>query len=82
MNGGNTKAIKPPTSANDIYKLAGSWVKMGTRTDGGIASSFVTIEEEARAKNKKKNGRLKKGGGKEKPEEQEKKQPRDLSHIE
>ncbi len=31
MNGWNSKVIKPPTTLNEIYKMAGSWVKTNTR---------------------------------------------------
>jgi hypothetical protein len=30
-----TKAVKPPKTANEIYRLADSWVKQTARTDGG-----------------------------------------------
>ncbi len=85
LNAWTTGAVKPPTTVNEIYKMAGSWVKTSTHIDGGLASSFVTtIEEEARGKRTR--GRNKNGGPKtepktEKPDEEPKK-PKDLSHIE
>jgi hypothetical protein len=35
LNRWATKAVKPPKTANEIYRLAGSWVQQPTRTDGG-----------------------------------------------
>jgi hypothetical protein len=84
LNAWTTRAIAPPTSVNEIYKMAGSWVKTSTRTDGGIASTFVTIEEEARGKRTR--GRNKNGGPKNEPKtdkpDEEARKPKDLSHIE
>jgi len=56
LNGWATKAVKPPKMANKIYRLAGSWVKQPTRTDGGgYAATYMTIEEEAKIRAKKAN---------------------------
>ena len=93
MNGWATKAIKTPKTPNEVYRLAGSWIKQPTRTEGGYAATFVTIEEDARRTNKKRNS----GKGKPKPQEGNtedssggnnngggnsgEKEPRDLSHI-
>jgi hypothetical protein len=90
LNGWATKAVKPPKMANEIYRLAGSWVKQPTRTDGGgYAATYMTIEEEAKIRAKKANPK-KPGKDKvntpkkpaEKPEEEPKKETKDLPHIE
>ena len=52
LNGWATKAFDPPKTVNEIYRIAGSWVRPAPRPDGGTASSYVTIEEEARSKGK------------------------------
>jgi hypothetical protein len=81
LYGWNTKAITPPTTVNEIYRMAGSWVKVAPKTEGGLAAPYVTIEGEAALRGKmKRNGNPKKGN-KEKPNEEPKK-PKDLSHIE
>jgi hypothetical protein len=37
---------------NEIYRIAGTWVKLSTKPDGGTAATYVTIEEEAKKKGK------------------------------
>jgi hypothetical protein len=54
LNGWVTKAVQPPKTANEIYRLAGSWVKQPARTDGGgYVATYMTIKEEARMRAKK-----------------------------
>jgi hypothetical protein len=48
LNWWATKAFDPPETTNDIYRIAGAWVKPTAKIDGGTAATFVTIEEEAR----------------------------------
>jgi hypothetical protein len=59
LNGWATKAFDPPETTNNIYRIAGAWVKPTTKIEGGMAATFVTIEEEARinkTRSKKKKG--------------------------
>jgi hypothetical protein len=98
LNGWATKAFDPPDTPNDIYRLAGSWVKPVTKMEGGPGATFVTIEEDAKI-NKKRNEKLKASEEKKKAaavaaaaaavmatggsaEDGEKKTPKDLLHIE
>jgi hypothetical protein len=60
LNWWATKAFDPPETTNDIYRIAGAWVKPTAKIDGGTAATFVTIEEEARI-NKKRSEKEKKG---------------------
>ena len=55
MKGWATTTVKPPKTTNEVYRLAGSWIKQPTRTESGYAATFVTIEEDARRTNKKRN---------------------------
>jgi hypothetical protein len=48
MNMWATTAVKQPKTPNEVYCLAGSWIKQPTRTESGYAITFVTIEEDAR----------------------------------
>jgi hypothetical protein len=98
LNGWATKAFDPPETPNDIYHIAGVWVKPTSKIEGGTAVSFVTIEEEARINKKhmdenKREEKKKKvvaaataaahaTGGTSKESKQEHKVPKDLSHIE
>jgi hypothetical protein len=88
MNGWATTAVKAPKTPNEVYRLAGSWIKQPTRTESGYAAMFVTIEEDARRTNKKRNP----GKGKPKPQgggntddsgssSTSEKEQKDLSHI-
>jgi hypothetical protein len=52
LNGWATKAFDPPQTVNEIYSIAGTWVRPAPRPDGGTASSYVTIVEEAKNKGK------------------------------
>jgi hypothetical protein len=98
LNGWATKAFDPPDTPNDIYRIAGSWVKSATKIEGGMGTMFFTIEEDAKI-NKKKNEKLKAPEKKKKAvavavaavaamatgasaEDGEKKNPKDLLHIE
>jgi hypothetical protein len=56
LKGWATKAFDPPQTVNDIYRIAGTWVRPSSKPDGGTAATYVTIEEEAkhRAKQEKK----------------------------
>jgi hypothetical protein len=88
-NGWTTTAVKAPKTPNEVYRLAGSWIKQPTRTESGYAATFLTIEEDARRTNKKRNP----GKGKPKPQggggntddsgssSNGKKEKKDLSHI-
>jgi len=89
MNGWATTAVKAPKTPNEVYRLAGSWIKQPVRTESGYAATFVTIEEDARRTNKKRNP----GKGKPKPQggggntdeaggNNGEKEKKDLSHIE
>jgi len=93
-----TKAFDPPETPNDIYRIAGAWVKPTVKIEGGTAVTFVTIDEEARInkkridKNKKEEKKKRAAaaaataahamGGTSKESKQEHKVPKDLSHIE
>jgi hypothetical protein len=55
MNGWATTAVKAPKTPNEVYRLAGSWIKQPTRMECGYAAMFVTIEEDARRTNKKRH---------------------------
>jgi hypothetical protein len=48
LNGWAMKAFDPPGTTNDIYRIAGAWVKPTAKIDRGTAATFVTIKEEAR----------------------------------
>jgi hypothetical protein len=52
LNGWATKAFDPLKTVNDIYRIAGAWVKPTSKPDGGTAATFVTIEEDAKQKGK------------------------------
>jgi hypothetical protein len=52
LNGWATKAFEPPQTVNEIYRIAGTWVRPAPRPDGGTASTYVMIEEEAKNKGK------------------------------
>jgi hypothetical protein len=52
LNGWATKAFDPPSTVNDIYHIAGAWVKPTSKPDRGTAASYVTIEEDAKQKQK------------------------------
>jgi hypothetical protein len=96
LNSWARKAFNPPDTPNDIYRIAGSWVKPATKMEGGPGAAFVMIEEDAKF-NKKRNEKLKASEKKKKAaavavaaamatgasaEDGEKKTPKDLSHIE
>jgi hypothetical protein len=54
LNRWATKAVQPPKRANGIYRLADSWEKQPSRTDGGgYAVTYMTIKEVARLRAKK-----------------------------
>jgi hypothetical protein len=53
MNGWATTAVKAPKTPNEMYRLAGSWIKQPTRTESGYAATFVTIKEDAKRTSKK-----------------------------
>jgi hypothetical protein len=98
LNGWATKAFDPPETPNDIYRIAGAWVKPTSRIEGGTKATFVTVEEEVRInkkhmdKNKKEEKKKKAAaaaaaaahatGGTNEENKQEHKVPKDLSHIE
>jgi hypothetical protein len=52
LNGWATKAFDPPQMVNDIYRIAGAWVKPTSKPDGSTAATFVTTEEDAKLKGK------------------------------
>ena len=41
LNRWNTKAMKPPTTVNEIYRMAGSWVKVAPKTEAGLAAAYA-----------------------------------------
>jgi len=90
LNGWATKAVKPPKTENEIYRLAGSWVKQPARANGGgYVATYMTIGEEARMRAKKstpkKPGKEKVTTPKKPAEmsgEEPKKEEKDQSHIE
>ncbi len=41
LNGWATKALKPPETVNNIYRIAGNWVKPSLKPEGETAASFV-----------------------------------------
>jgi hypothetical protein len=53
INGWTTGAFKPPTTINEIYRVAGNWVKPTSRSEGGTSATYVTIEEDAAQKRRK-----------------------------
>ncbi len=52
LNGWATQAFNPPVTINEIYRIAGMWVKPASKPDGGTAASYVTIKEDARKRGK------------------------------
>jgi hypothetical protein len=94
LNGWATKPFDPPGTTNDIYRIAGAWVKPTAKIEGGTAAMFVTIKEEARInkrrsekekREKKKAAAAAKAHATEGEVEDSKKGqkvPKDLSHIE
>ncbi len=61
MNGWATQAFTPPAMVNEIYWIAGMWVKPSTKPDGGTAVTYVTIKEmPERKENRKKRIKQKK----------------------
>jgi hypothetical protein len=61
LNGWATKAFDPLETPNDIYCIAGAWVKRTVKIEGGAAVALVTIEEEEEASiNKKRDDKHKK----------------------
>jgi hypothetical protein len=53
-NGWAMKSMKPPTMVNEIYRLAGVWVKPNSRSESGTAATYVTeqVKKEAGAADK------------------------------
>ncbi len=52
LNRGATKAFDPPETFNDVFRIAGNWVKPKSRLEGGTAASYVTTEEDEKLKKK------------------------------
>ena len=46
LNGWNLKSIALPETPNEIYRIAGSWVKPVSRIESGTAATYMTVEEE------------------------------------
>jgi hypothetical protein len=69
INGWTTGAFRPPSTVNEIYRLAGNWVKPTSKLEGGTSATYVTIEEDAAIKRHKeqaeKNKKKSAAGGKE-----------------
>jgi hypothetical protein len=63
INGWTTGAFKPPTTINEIYRVAGNWVKPTSRSEGGMSATYVTIEEDAAQKRRKEQEKRAKGKG-------------------
>jgi hypothetical protein len=68
---------------NEIYRVAGNWVKPTSKLEGGTSATYVTIEEDAAIKRRKeqaeKNKKKSAAGGKENDENTNKK---DRSQLE
>jgi hypothetical protein len=83
INGWTTGAFRPPTTVNEIYRVAGNWVKPTSKLEGGTAATYVTIEEDAAIKRRKeqteKNKKKSAASGKEIDEQATKK---DRSQLE
>jgi hypothetical protein len=83
INGWTTGAFRPPTTVNEIYRVAGNWVKPTSKLEGGTSATYVTIEEDAAIKRRKeqteKNKKKSVAGGKENDEQATKK---DRSQLE
>jgi hypothetical protein len=61
INGWTTGAFKPPATVNEIYRIAGHWVKPNSKLEGGETSAmYVTIEEHAAIKCHKEQAEKKK----------------------
>jgi hypothetical protein len=76
LNGWNLKSIALPETPNEIYRIAGSWVKPLSRIEGGTAATYMTVEEEeayVTTMEQEAAGKKKKQTGK--------KPLKDLSHI-
>jgi hypothetical protein len=63
INGWTTGAFKPPTTINEIYRVAGNWVKPTSRSEGGTSATYVTIEEDAAQKRCKEQEKKTRGKG-------------------
>jgi hypothetical protein len=48
---------------NEIYHVAGNWVKPTSRSEGGTSATYVTIEEHAALKRHKEQEKKAKGKG-------------------
>jgi hypothetical protein len=49
LNGWNLRSIALPETPNEIYRIAGSWVKPVSRIEGHMAAMYMTVEEEEEA---------------------------------
>jgi hypothetical protein len=67
------KSMKPPTTVNEIYRLAGVWVKPNSRSESGTAATYVTEQVKKEAGTADKSNAAAKDG--------DKKPMRDLSKV-
>jgi hypothetical protein len=78
-------AFKPPATVNEVYRVAGNWVKPTSKLEGGTSATYVTIEEHAAIKRHKelteKNKNKAVAGGKQ-PEVGRKENKKDRSELE
>jgi hypothetical protein len=88
INGWSTTAFDPPTTVNEIYRVAATWVKPTSRIEGGTAASFLTIKEDAKQQAKKNNKEKAKQAAKKaaaaaavEQGTSQQKETKDLSHI-
>jgi hypothetical protein len=63
INGWTTGAFKPPATVNEIYRIAGNWVKPTSKLEGGTSATYVTIEEHATIKRRKEQNEKNKAKG-------------------
>jgi hypothetical protein len=85
INGWTTGAFKPLATVNEIYRVAGNWVKPTSKLEGGTSATYVTIEEHAAIKRRKeqseKNKNKAAAGGKQ-PEAGRKENKKDRTELE
>jgi hypothetical protein len=86
INGWTTGAFKPPATVNEIYRVAGNWVKPTTKLEGGTSATYVTIEEHAAIKHRKEQADINKSksaaGGKQQADKNGKENKKDRSELE
>jgi hypothetical protein len=53
IKGWTMGAFKPPSTVNEIYCIAGNWVKLTSKLEGRTSATYVTIEEHTAIKRRK-----------------------------